>query len=94
MRLIWTEGALQDRHAIYSYVETANPDAAFDLDEVFSKGAQRLTDNPALGRLGRLPGTRELVVHRHYILIYDVLGDVVRVLGIVHTARSWPPLRS
>ena len=36
-------------------------------------------------------GTRELVAHRNYILIYDTAGDVVRVLRLLHAARQWPP---
>lgn len=50
-------------------------------------------DHPGLGRPGRLQGTRELVAHRNYILIYDVAGDLVRVLRILHAARQWPPVR-
>jgi addiction module RelE/StbE family toxin len=93
MRLIWTDDALEDRLKIYDYIEANNPDAALDLDEIFFKSAQRLVSNPELGHPGRAPGTRELVVHRHYILLYDVIGDAVRVLGVLHTARMWPPLK-
>ncbi|MFC3441026.1 type II toxin-antitoxin system RelE/ParE family toxin [Sphingobium rhizovicinum] len=42
------------------------------------------------GRPGRVTGTRELIVHRNYMLIYDVVGDVVRILRILHTRRQWP----
>nr|WP_308937255.1 type II toxin-antitoxin system RelE/ParE family toxin [Duganella sp. 1411] len=38
-------------------------------------------------------GTRELVVHRHYALIYKVVGDQVYILRILHTARQWPKPR-
>ena len=44
-----------------------------------------------MGRPGRQAHTRELVAHRHYILIYDVAGEQVRVLRVLHTARQWPP---
>jgi toxin ParE1/3/4 len=33
------------------------------------------------------------VVHQNYILIYDTLGDLVRVLRVLHAARLWPPGR-
>jgi hypothetical protein len=61
------------------------------LDELLSEKAGLLLDHPGLGRVGRVPGTRELVVHRNYILIYDMAGDVVRVLRVLHAARQWPP---
>ena len=65
--------------------------AALAMDELFEEKASRLIDHPNLGRKGRIEDTRELVVHHHYILIYDVTGDRVRVLRVLHTARQWPP---
>ncbi|WP_303760981.1 type II toxin-antitoxin system RelE/ParE family toxin [Alcanivorax jadensis] len=38
-----------------------------------------------------MSGTRELIVHPHYMLVYDVQGKRVRILNVVHTARQWPP---
>ncbi len=94
MRLGWTPEALEDRRAIYDYIEADNPSAALDFDELLSEKAARLVDHPGLGRPGRVEGTRELVAHRNYILIYDVAGDLVRVLRVLHTARMWPPTRN
>lgn len=91
MRLVWTYEALEDRRAIYDRIEADDPSAALDLDELFSENAARLVNHPALGRRGRVEGTRELVAHRNYILIYDVVGNLVRVLRILHAARMWPP---
>lgn len=93
MRLFWTPEALDDRRAIYAYIEADNPSAALALDELFSEKASRLVDHPGLGRLGRITGTRELVAHQNYILIYDKAGDFVRVLRVLHAARQWPPVR-
>ena len=70
-----------------------NPAAALALDELFAEKAGRLVDHPGLGRLGRVAGTRELVAHQNYILVYDVAGDLVRVLRVLHAARQWPPAR-
>jgi plasmid stabilization system protein ParE len=43
-----------------------------------------------MGRPGREAGTRELVAHKNYILVYDVTADMVRVLRVLHAARQWP----
>lgn len=93
MRLFWTPEALDDRRAIYDYIEADNPSAALVLDELFSEKTNRLIDHPDLGRLGRVAGTRELVAHQNYILIYDTVADLVRVLRVLHAARQWPPAR-
>lgn len=91
MRLFWTSEALDDRRAIYDYIEADNPVAALNLDELFSEKVRNLIDHPGLGRSGRVTGTRELVVHKNYILIYDTTADSVRVLRVLHAAMQWPP---
>ena len=88
MKLVWTRPAREDRKAIREYISVDNPSAALDLDELLSEKTVRLLDHPGLGRPGRLQGTRELVAHRNYILIYDVAGDLVRVLRVLHAARQ------
>lgn len=90
VRLIWTRPAANDRKEIREYIAQDNPAAALALDELLSEKAGRLADNPGLGRTGRIAGTRELVAHHNYILIYDVTDDLVRVLRVLHAARQWP----
>ena len=90
MDLLWTPEAIQDRDEIYDYIEADNPAAALALDELFAEKAGRLIDHPGLGRPGRVTGTRELVAHQNYILIYDTVGESVRVLRVLHAARQWP----
>jgi addiction module RelE/StbE family toxin len=93
VKLVWTRLAREDRKSIREYIATDNPSAALDLDELLSEKAARLVDHPGLGRPGRVQGTREFVAHRNYILIYDVVGNVGRVLRLLHVARHWPPGR-
>jgi len=50
-----------------------------------------LEKRPELGRVGREKGTRELVVHANYLVIYDIVGTQVRLLRILHAAQQWPP---
>ena len=94
MELFWTPEATQERDEIYDYIEVDNPAAALALDELLAKKVGRLVDHPGIGRPGRVAGTRELVVHRNYILVYDLADDLVRVLRVLHAARQWPPVRN
>jgi toxin ParE1/3/4 len=91
VKLAWTPQALADRRAIYDYVEADNPRAALALDQLITEKAGRLVDHPKIGRPGRVENTRELVAHRSYVLVYDIAGDMVRVLRVLHTAQEWPP---
>ena len=90
MRLEWTEVALADRESIYDYIESDNPRAALALDERFHNRAARLENFPHLGRPGRVANTRELVVHKNYVLVYEIEGEIVRILRVLHTSRLWP----
>lgn len=91
MRLFWTPEALNDRRAIYDYIEADNPSAALALDELLSEKSSCLIEHPDLGRPGRVTGTREMVAHQNYILVYDTAGDLVRMLRVLHAAKQWPP---
>ena len=88
--LFWTPEAIQDREDIYVYIEGDNRAAALALDELFQEKAARLLDHPGMGRPGREPGTRELVAHENYILVYDETAYLVRVLRVLHVALQWP----
>jgi plasmid stabilization system protein ParE len=63
------------------------------MDEIFSDAAERLTAHPMLGRLGKIAGTRELIPHENYRMVYEIDGETAWILALVHTARRWPPVR-
>ncbi len=86
--LFWTPEALQDRETIYNHIESENPASALALDELFVARASGLTKFPAIGRPGRVEGTRELVVHRRYLLVYATTDAAIQILRVLHTARQ------
>jgi hypothetical protein len=48
---------------------------------------------PYWAGLEKYPGTRELVPHESYLLVYEVvIQETVWILALVHTARQWPQL--
>jgi toxin ParE1/3/4 len=93
MQVIWTPEALQDRTDIWEYIATDNPYAASSVDQLFSDAAARLADHPMMGKSGKIPGTRELIPHESYRLVYEIDDDIVWILAVVHTARQWPLAR-
>ncbi len=52
----------------------------------------RLSDYPLLGKSGLIEGTRELIPHKNYRLVYALHQDAVWILALVHTSRLWPPV--
>ncbi|WP_088183325.1 type II toxin-antitoxin system RelE/ParE family toxin [Sphingobium sp. Z007] len=89
----WTPEARQDRSDIWDYLVALDPAAAMRMDAQFSVAVARLADYPMLGHDGAVPGTRELTPHPSYPLVYEVDGDTVWILTLVHAMRLWPPLR-
>ena len=90
-RLTWRPMALADRDAIMFYIARDNPTAAIDLDLEFETKAENARLKPKLYRAGRVKGTREIVVRPNYVMVYQVLGDVVEVLRVLHATQQWPP---
>ena len=91
--VVWTPEAQQDRADVWDYIAADNPRAAARMDEIFSDAAARLIQHPMLGKPGKIPGTRELIPHESYRLVYQIDGETVWILTLVHTARLWPPVR-
>lgn len=94
MRVFWTLSAEQDRADIVDFIAQDNPLAAIRMDELFGAAVDRLAEHPLMGRPGQVPGTRELIPHESYRLVYEAQADTVWILALVHTARPWPPTRS
>ncbi|HZZ67703.1 MAG TPA: type II toxin-antitoxin system RelE/ParE family toxin [Phenylobacterium sp.] len=91
MKVVWTPQAYQDRSEIWDFIAAESPAAAERMDRIFSEAAASLAAFPNRGRRASVAGTRELIPHDSYRLIYEVVDDAVWVLAIVHTARRWPP---
>ena len=91
MRLEWSAYAIEDRVAIFEYIEADNPQAAVTVDDRVRLQVEQLISHPDSGRIGRVEGTRELVIDRTpYIIAYRVAGDTVRILRVLHSAQQWP----
>jgi toxin ParE1/3/4 len=91
VKVSWTEDADRDRTQIYDFIAQDNPDAAARLDQSFSIAARRLAEFPLIGRLGDVPGTRELRPHENYRMVYDIQDGAIFILALIHAARHWPP---
>jgi addiction module RelE/StbE family toxin len=91
--VVWTPEAARDRADIWDEIAAGNPGAAARMDLLFSRSAARLAAHPRMGRPGKIAGSRELIPHRSYRLVYEIDDETVWVLALVHTARQWPPVR-
>ena len=90
-RLRWTRRALRRLEAIGDYIAKDSPAAADRVTERLRTPANILIAHPAIGRVGRIAGTRELVVaDLPYIIAYRVTETSVEILSVIHTSQRWP----
>lgn len=91
MRVKWLRAALRNLDDEATYIATDDPLAARLVVQRVLAAVAQLEAQPGLGRPGRVPGTRELVVLKtRYIVPYRVRGDVAEVLRVFHTSRRLP----
>ena len=88
MNVCWTPTALEDLERIVDYIAERNLVAAIELHDLIHEKTDLLSHSSLMGRSGLVKGTRELVVHPHYVVVYDV-ANTVRVLRILHTSQQW-----
>lgn len=91
MRIVWTRPAARDLDLIGDYIARENPVAAERIVRLISARVQDLVAHPRLGRPGRVPNTRELVItSTRFIIAYRVGNEAVEILAVFHGARKWP----
>lgn len=91
MRLRWLRKALHNLDEEAAYITTDDAAAAQLVVGRILESVAQLAHQPGLGRPGRVPGTRELIVQKtRYIVPYRVRGDTVQILRVFHTSRRPP----
>ncbi|MCR6685601.1 type II toxin-antitoxin system RelE/ParE family toxin [Pseudoxanthomonas sp.] len=89
--LEWRQAARQDLLAIVDYISDDNPDAAQRLKDDIEAKASALPGSPKMCRVGRVPGTREMVVGSNYVVVYAEDARAVTILRVLHAVRQRSP---
>ena len=91
MRVVWTGTARRDLAGIREYITADSPEAARRVSQRIRDAVRKLARYPHLGRPGRVPGTRELVIPgTPYLVPYTVHRDQLAILAVLHGAQEWP----
>jgi addiction module RelE/StbE family toxin len=87
----WTSKARRDLYSVEQYIAQDNPPAAVETVLKIINAVEVLTRFADMGRPGRIPETRELVIiGLPYIIPYRVTDNTVIILRVYHTSRKWP----
>lgn len=91
MKIKWVRLALTDLDEATAFISQDNPEATIRTVNRIQEAARILSDLPNAGRVGRVHGTRELVIaDTPFILPYRVVKNTVQILRVLHGARKWP----
>jgi len=91
MRVRWTTPAKEQFVSVYEYIGEENRSAAARTADEIWESTQLLGRHPMAGRVGRVEGTRELVIRgTPFVVAYKVEKSEVWILAVVHSARKWP----
>ena len=92
MQVRWLKAALANLDAEAEYIARDHPAGAARVVGAIERAVALLPRYPAMGRAGRVSGTRELIVpDTPYIIPYRVRHGTVEILRVLHAARRWPP---
>ncbi len=91
MNIVWSPMARTDLRHIEACIAERNPPAAANVAQAILAGVEGLRRFPGIGRPGRVPDTRELVIsNTPYIVPYRVISKTIDIIAAIHGARRWP----
>lgn len=87
----WRDEARADLFSILDFIAERNEAAALDLHARFERVLEHLPEHPFLYKQSlRALGSREIVAHPNYIIVYRVGVDFIEVLRILHARQQYP----
>ena len=92
MTILWSPEAIGDLVSLRAYIAEDDPAAARGVVlHIIHNVEQLLPNHPQMGRPGRVPGTRELVIPKTPFLVpYRLQRNTIQILRVHHGARRWP----
>lgn len=88
--VIWSIQAQEDLLSIIGFIGERDPWAAERLGDAIRESTWPLSEHPYLFRPGRMPGTREIVAHPNYVVVYRIELAEIRVLRVMHARQQFP----
>lgn len=91
MKPVWTRAAIRDLTHLRDYIARENPAAAGEIASRIVEATERVVQFPEVGRVGRVSGTREMVVPGSpYVIVYRLKKTAVHFLRVLHGRQEWP----
>jgi len=91
MKIFWSRHAIRHLISLRNYIAKDSEQNAKLVAKHILASIELLQAQPDIGRPGRVPGTRELVIpNTPYIIPYRVRGDRLELIAVFHGHQKWP----
>ncbi len=91
MTIVWSARAVRHLAHLRAYIARDRPEAAHEVAGTILSSVALLAEQPGLGRAGRVPGTRELVIpDTPYLVPYRVRDDRLEIIAVFDGRQRWP----
>lgn len=88
--IIWRSVARRHLADILRIIAADSPGAARRMKGLIEGSVVPASEHPYLFRAGRVPGTREIVAHPNYVVVYQVAATGIEVVAVLHTRQHYP----
>jgi toxin ParE1/3/4 len=91
LKIRWLKLAAQDLEQAEAYIAQDSPASDVRVVLRIIEAVEVLAVQPGIGRIGRVEGTRELVVTgTPFIVPYRQKNNYIEILRVYHHSRRWP----
>ncbi|PLC52414.1 type II toxin-antitoxin system mRNA interferase toxin, RelE/StbE family [Pollutimonas nitritireducens] len=90
LTITWLSTAKRDLAEIITYIAERSPQAARNIRRHIESALLPVAEHPYLYKPGRISGTREIVAHPNYIIVYKVTYSAIEVMNVVHARQEYP----
>ena len=91
MKIHWSDEAQSDLFHALDFIAYDSLDASEGVLDRILASVGHLEKFPSMGRSGRVPGTRELVIAGlPFVIPYVIDRGEVAILRVYHTSQDWP----
>lgn len=92
--VFWRASARASLASIIRFIANDSPAAARRMRDLIEAAVLPAAEHPYLYRSGRVPGTREVIAHPNYVVVYRVMAERIEVVNVLHVRQEYPPRES
>ena len=89
--VFWRASARVNLATIIRFIANDSPLAARRIRDLIETSVLPAAEHPYLYRAGRVSGTREIIAHPNYIVVYQVTAERIEVVSVLHARQEYPP---